>query len=107
MGAALLREQEAGPSDRRGRAGVERCDDVGALGDAAGEQQRELGGQVGARPLQQLQGGRAAADVTARLDSLDDRGVGAGGVGGARLGDAAAQVDPGARAYGAAASPRR
>ena len=69
--------------------------DVGALGDPAGEQQRVAGGQRRAHPLEQLQGRRRAAHVAAGLDPLDDHRVGAGRVGGRRLGDRAALVEPG------------
>ena len=96
MGAALVGEQEAGAGDGAPRAGLERPGTSAALGDPAGEQQREAGGSAARTRSSSSRAGVVAAHVAARLDALDDHAVGAGGLGGARLLDGAALVDPGA-----------
>jgi len=86
--------EEAGAGDGGARTGLQRRPRVAGLGDPAGEEQRVVGRERGARFRQQLQRRSRAANVTASLDSLDDDSVGAGPVRFARLRDRTALVQP-------------
>jgi phosphoribosylglycinamide formyltransferase 1 len=94
--AALVREQETRAGDGRACPSPERLADVAPLRDSTGEEQWVVGWQRGSDSLQQLQRGQVPSHVAARLDTLDDHGVRAGGVSGAGLGDRTALMDPGA-----------
>ena len=97
MRAALLGEEEPGAEHRRVGPRLERRLHVALVGDVAGEEDGQLGGQGGPRALEQLERGDRASHVATGLDTLDDDAIGARRVCRARLVDRSARVKPESR----------